>query len=41
MFLVGALIMCFNLYMTAKGRVRKSERRADDVSPDVAAVPAE
>ncbi|MFC3301849.1 cytochrome-c oxidase, cbb3-type subunit I [Parvularcula lutaonensis] len=42
MFLIGALIMCYNLYMTATGRVRESERNAAPAAPaDTVAVPAE
>ncbi|GEQ97892.1 hypothetical protein JCM17844_15290 [Iodidimonas gelatinilytica] len=37
LFLAGALIMAYNVYMTAKGRVRGSE----DVPLDTLAQPAE
>jgi cytochrome c oxidase cbb3-type subunit 1 len=41
MFLVGALIMCYNLYMTAKGRVRTKELSPRDTRLPANAVPAE
>ncbi|MEM9837923.1 MAG: cytochrome-c oxidase, cbb3-type subunit I [Pseudomonadota bacterium] len=44
MYLAGALIMCFNLYQTAKGRVRMSElepKAKATRTPDVAPAPAE
>ena len=41
MYLTGALIMCFNLYMTAKGRVRQSEVDKEALRSGTATVPAE
>ena len=41
MFVIGALIMCYNLYMTAKGRVRAREVQQDAPAVGPATMPAE
>ena len=41
MFLIGALIMCYNLYQTARGRVRLAEVEKEAAAGQPVAAPAE
>ncbi|WP_410795915.1 cytochrome-c oxidase, cbb3-type subunit I [Parvularcula sp. LCG005] len=41
MYLIGALIMCYNLYQTAMGRVRRNEASPQELGSIPHAIPAE